>query len=102
MLGQRNRGKRGGADLNALKQVERDSGGMGDGSLDDIGMTDDGDVLIGMAPAHAFHLVSDSSLRFEHQLASGGGCEASQGVEAAPFGQGIELVPRLAAPLAEI
>lgn len=75
---------------------------MGDSSLDDIGMTDDGDVLIGMTPAHAFHLVNDSSLRFEHQLASGRGREASQGIETAPFGQRIELVPRLAGPLAEI
>ena len=102
MLGQRNRGKRGGADLDALEKIERDSGGVGDGSLDDVRMTDYGDVLIGMPPAHALHLVNNSSLRFEHQLASGRGREASQGIEAAPFGQRIELVPRFAGPLAEI
>lgn len=65
-------------------------------------MADDGDVLIGMAPAHAFHLVNDSSLRLEHQLASGRRREASQGIEAAPFGQRIEFAPRFAGPLAEI
>lgn len=102
MLGQRDGGKRGRADLDALEKVERDSGDVGDGCLNDIRVADDGDVLIGMAPAHAFYFVNDSSLSFEHQFPSRGWCEASQGIEPAPFGQRIELAPRLAGPLAEI
>ncbi len=84
--GQRNCGKRGRADLDALEKVKRDSGDVGDRGLDNVRVADDRDVLIRMPPAHAFHLVNDSSLSLQHQLASGRWREAAQRIEAAPFG----------------
>jgi len=93
---------RSGGDLEAVEEVERDTGAVGDQRTDDIPVADHGTCAFGVPDPKAFEHGDRARLDGQHELAAGYRCHAPERIEPGPSGLGSKLIDGATGPGAEL